>query len=439
MSTVKHRPSGGLAAAAVGLLGHEPADRLLDQPVELGGADLVRDVGDVEVDVRGRLHRQDHGLAGHPAGPPRGQVPLDHPGPDAAEPVPELDGLAEVGLAGLGGQPDRGGELGDRELRDQRGAGSGDREAGLAVVPHGGRLIEGVDRVHARPGHRRLQLLGFRTVGRGGPGPGELEHRGGGVEVGGGAPCHDLIPAPTTDSQAPKTGLSTGVRRNFFGDFFEPPVRAAPRVRPPRGPRRSTPADRPWSRQARPPRAAWSRQARPPMGGVVSTGSTTEGRRGLDGLDHRWAAWSRQARPPMGGVVSTGSTTEGRRGLDRLDHRGRRGLDRLDHRRAAWSRQARPPRSGVVSTGSTTDERRGLDRLDHRRARWSRRVRRRPDRRPDLAGRGRPAVRRAAGPRARGRRCAGGGSWRGCEARVSRPPGKPASGAPFGASSTCAA
>jgi len=31
-------------------------------------------------------------------------------------------------------------------------------------------------------------------------------------------------------------------------------------------------------------------------------------------------------------VVSTGSTTEGWRGLDRLDHRGRRGLDKPDHR-----------------------------------------------------------------------------------------------------------
>ena len=100
------------------------------------------------------------------------------------------------------------------------GAGSGDRHPGLAVVPHGGRLVQGVDRVHARPGDRRLQLLGFRTVGRGGPGPRELEHRGGGVEVGGG-PCHDPIPAPTTDSQTPKTGFSTGVREAFFATLFK--------------------------------------------------------------------------------------------------------------------------------------------------------------------------------------------------------------------------
>ena len=157
---------GGLAAAAFGLLGHEPPDRLLDEPVELGGADLVRDVGDVAVDVRGRLQRQEHGRAGDPAGPPRGQVALDHPGPDPAQAVAELDGLAEVGLAGLGREPDRGGELGHRELRDQGCTGSGDRHPGLAVVPHRGRLRQRVDRVHRRPGDRRLQLLGLRRLGR---------------------------------------------------------------------------------------------------------------------------------------------------------------------------------------------------------------------------------------------------------------------------------
>ena len=149
--------------------------------------------------------------------------------------------------------------------------------------------------------------------------PARTEHRGGGVEVGGGAPGHDLIPAPSTDTQAPKTGFSTGVRETFFEKFFDPPRRARNQ-------------------------AAWSRQARPPSQ-----------RRGLDGLDHRGSAWSRQARPPGVGVVSTGSTTGGRRGLDGLDHRG-----------LAWSRQARPPSGGVVSTGSTTGGWRGLDRLDHR-------------------------------------------------------------------------
>ena len=46
---------GGGLAAAFGLLGHEPGDRLLDQPVELGQADPVRDRGDVAVHEPGCL------------------------------------------------------------------------------------------------------------------------------------------------------------------------------------------------------------------------------------------------------------------------------------------------------------------------------------------------------------------------------------------------
>ena len=38
-----------------GLLGVEPGDRLLDQPLQLGGADLVRHVRDVGVDERRRF------------------------------------------------------------------------------------------------------------------------------------------------------------------------------------------------------------------------------------------------------------------------------------------------------------------------------------------------------------------------------------------------
>ena len=233
-----------------------------------------------------------------------GRSPLITRDQTRPEPVAELDGLAEVGLAGLGGQPDRGGELGHRELPDQGCAGSGDRHPGLAVVPHRGRLGQGVDRVHRRPGHRRLQLARLRGVGEGGSSRAGGQHRGGGVEVGG-APCHGLIPAPTTDTQAPKTGFSTGLRETIFEKFSGPlPGPATARSRPADSRRRGL--DRLDHRV-----------------GVVSTGSTTEG-----------SAWSRQARPP----------------------RVRRGLDRLDHRPAVWSRRARPPGGcGVGSTGSTTD------------------------------------------------------------------------------------
>ena len=153
-------------------------------------------------------------------------------------------------------------------------------------------------------------------VGGAGPrAPRELQHRGGGVEVGG-APCHAPIPAPTTDTQAPKTGFSTGVRETFSRSF-------STRRRPGHGPVLTRPTRRRGLDRLDHRGLAWSRRARPPRcwrgldrldhrgAGVVSTGSTTEGWRGLDGLDHRGWAWSRQARPPRAGVVSTGSTTEG--------------------------------------------------------------------------------------------------------------------------------
>ena len=280
-----------------------------------------------------------HGRAGDPAGPPRRQVALDHPGPDPAQAVAELDGLAEVGLAGLGGQPDRGGELGHRELRDQGCTGSGDRHPGLAVVPHGGRLREGVDRVHRRPGHRRLQL----------PRPPPASARGRSSRTAASTAAavsrSAVLPVMTQFQHRPPTlrprkrGSPQGSGKLFSRSFSRRAGRA--RTRPGRG------LDRLDHR----------------------------GRRGLDRLDHRGL-----------GVVSTGSTT-GRRGLDGLDHRGWRGLDRLDHRgsawsrqarppRVAWSRQARPPRAGsttegrVVSTGSTTEGRRSTTE-----AAWSRQAR----------------------------------------------------------------
>ena len=131
------------------------------------------------------------------------------------------------------------------------------------------------------------------------------QHRGGGVEVGGGAPCHDLIPAPSTDTRGPENGVLHRGPGNFFEKFS-----TRRRARP--GPVLTSPNQ-----------AAWSRQARPPRGGVVSTGSTTEVRRGLDRLDHRGLpAWSRQARPPRVAAWSRPGSTTDRAWLDRLDHPG---------------------------------------------------------------------------------------------------------------------
>ena len=229
-----------------------------------------------------------------------GRSPLTTRDQTRLEAVAELDGLAEVGLAGLGRQPDRGGELGHRELRDQRCTGSGDRHPGLAVVPHRGRLGQGVDRVHRRPGHRRLQLLGLRGIGRGRSSrPRELEHRGGGVEVGG-APCHD----PNSSTEHRHSGPENGVLHRGPGNFFEKLFR--PAAGPGHGPVLTSPNQAAWSRQARPPGGlrSWSRRARPPRVGVVSTR-----------LDHRLAR-----------VAPTGPTTEGRRARPAAGHGVVRGL-----------------------------------------------------------------------------------------------------------------
>ena len=43
---------GGGGAFGFGLVGVEPGDGFLDEPTELGGADLVGDVGEVGVDER---------------------------------------------------------------------------------------------------------------------------------------------------------------------------------------------------------------------------------------------------------------------------------------------------------------------------------------------------------------------------------------------------
>ena len=298
MSMVKHRPSAAWRRRRSASSGMNRPIASSTSRSSWAGRTLCATWATWQVDVRGGLHRQEHGLAGDPAGPPRGQVALDDPGPDPAEPVAELDGLAEVGLAGLGGQPDRGGELGDRELRDQGGPGSGDRHPGLAVVPHGGRLVEGVHRVHRRPGDRRLQLPGLRRRRPGGPRAPRNSSTAAAVSRSAVLPVMTQFQHRPPTLRPRKRGSPQGSGK-LFSRTFSSPVRA----------------------EARPPARRWPTGSTT-EGGVVSTGSTTEGSR----------AWSRQARPPGRGVVSTGSTTEG---------------------------------CGVVSTGSTTERPAGPDRLDH--------------------------------------------------------------------------
>ena len=111
---------GRLPALLLGFGGHEPADRVGDQPVDLRRTDPVRVGGDVVVHEPRRRQRQADGLPGDPPGTPRRQLTGDDTCPGLGEPVAQLDGLTQVLLADLGREPDRERELGHAELRHQR-------------------------------------------------------------------------------------------------------------------------------------------------------------------------------------------------------------------------------------------------------------------------------------------------------------------------------
>ena len=131
--------------------------------------------------------------------------PAADPGPHLREPVPQLDGLAEVGLAGLGRQTDGGRELRDTELRHQRRTRPGHGDPGVAVapVPDGGGLVDRVDRVHAHPRHRGLQQLGLGPVRERTSIAHETQHRSSRICLGAGLADglgHGSIQAVTTDT-----------------------------------------------------------------------------------------------------------------------------------------------------------------------------------------------------------------------------------------------
>ncbi len=172
------RPSAAASRRRRRLVRHVPDDRLLDQPVHPGGPDPVREPRDLVVDEPRRREAQGDGGAGDPPGPPRRQVPGLDAGPGAREPVPQLERLTEVGLAGLGGQPDRGRELGHAELRDQRGAGPA---TGTGVSPNRTASTDRLRRVQVRPGAGRVEQVDLGGVGDGAAVPGEREHPGSGV------------------------------------------------------------------------------------------------------------------------------------------------------------------------------------------------------------------------------------------------------------------
>ena len=105
--------------------------------------------------------------------------------PEPGEPVLQLHRVRDQHPSGVGGTPDRGGELGDAELRDQRCPRPGQRQTGVPATGHPGRGEVGrLRRVLLGPGHRRIQHVGLGPVSRGTPVAREPEHRGSGVEVG---------------------------------------------------------------------------------------------------------------------------------------------------------------------------------------------------------------------------------------------------------------
>ena len=193
MCTCTCRIVGGLPAAP-GLGGHEPDDRLLDQPVYPAGPDPVREPRDLVVHEPRRRRAQGDGRPGDPAGPPRRQVTGPDPRPGLGEPVPQLEGLTEVGLAGLGGQPDRGRELGHTELRDQRRTRTGDRDRGVAEPD---RVPDRLRRMQVRPRTGGTEQVGLGGIGGGTAAPGERQHPGSGVrcgvEAGAGSRVHGPI------------------------------------------------------------------------------------------------------------------------------------------------------------------------------------------------------------------------------------------------------
>ena len=211
---------GSLGGVFGGSVGHEPGDRLGDQPLQRGDPDAVRERGDLGVHERCRLAGEAEGFLGDPAGPPGLQVAALHPSPDPGQPVLQLHRVRDHAPAGVGGATDGEGELGDAELRDQRRTFAGDRDAGVAGRGDpGGLCADGLRWVLLGPGHRREQQ---DRVCVGGCGPGlACEHAARqlgessspGVIAGG--RCHGSIQAATTDRNCRDSPAVEGNSRFF--------------------------------------------------------------------------------------------------------------------------------------------------------------------------------------------------------------------------------
>ncbi|RHW27356.1 hypothetical protein D0Z08_09385 [Nocardioides immobilis] len=107
---------------------------LLDQPVDLRPGNHMGDGRELPVHEPSGIGGQGAGGLGEPECLPHRHPALQHPGPGPGEPVGQLDDLPHIGAAGVQRPTDEGGELHHREVADQRGAGSGDREPGVQTA-----------------------------------------------------------------------------------------------------------------------------------------------------------------------------------------------------------------------------------------------------------------------------------------------------------------
>ena len=104
VSTAKCLRSAAARRLASAVSGVVAGQGFVDEVVELGPGAGVGDVGDAAVDLRGPGGRQRLGLLGDPEGSPHRHLPVEDALPQPRKPVAQLEGGADVGLAGVGGR-----------------------------------------------------------------------------------------------------------------------------------------------------------------------------------------------------------------------------------------------------------------------------------------------------------------------------------------------
>ncbi len=175
---------GGLGGVGGCLLGHEPDDCFLDEAFEGGVPDLVGEPGDLGIDEPDGFGGQQQGVLGDPAGPPGLEVTGHHPGPHLGQAVLELDRVGDQGAAGVGGEPDREGEFGDAELRDQGCPRPGQEQTGVATGGDPGRgVVDRLGWVLLGPGGGTQENGGLGGVGCSALVTHEPQHVRGAVEL----------------------------------------------------------------------------------------------------------------------------------------------------------------------------------------------------------------------------------------------------------------